>query len=45
MHIDEIAQAIERLLENHDIHLTTDDFNRLHDFLEEIMQRIRETGQ
>jgi len=41
MHIDEIAQAIERLL----VHLTTDDFNRLHDFLEEIMQRIRETGQ
>jgi len=43
--ITTIAQAIERLLMQYDVHLTTDRFNTLHDFVSELVASIMENGQ
>lgn len=43
--IEFAIRDVEATLERHDIHLNTDDFNTLYDFIEAIATRIRENGQ
>jgi len=43
--ITQLAQAVERLLMQYGIHLTTDRFNTLHDFVSELITAIMENGQ
>ena len=43
--LNSIVQAVERTLGYHSVHLTTDDFNALYDFIEAITTRIKETGE
>lgn len=40
-----LVQAVERTLGYHGVHLTTDDFNTLYDFISTIVERIRENGE
>ena len=43
--IERISQSVEKVLEEYDIHLTTERFNHLYDYLEDLITEIEENGQ
>ena len=43
--MNELVAAIEHVLIEHGIHLTTDRFNTLHDFVSALVAAIKENGQ
>ena len=43
--MNELVATVERVLVEYDIHLNTDRFNALHDYMAELVAAIQENGQ